>query len=206
MQKIGLIDLGHGNIGSIFKAFEGLKVVCEVITKEEQLKYIDKIIIPGVGHFSVAVKTLKDSQLIEPLKYHLNYLKKPMLGICLGMQLMADWSDEGKEEGLSLIPGKVVKIKINNKKEYKIPNIGWNKVKIINEHKILKNITIYDEFYFLHSYHYICNEEKWVSAKSRFEFDVNSIISYENLIGVQFHPEKSHQSGLKILSNFITEI
>lgn len=206
MQNIGIIDIGNGNIGAIVKSIEELGARYHIISNEKNLNKMDKIIIPGVGHYSSAMSHLEKLQLSEPIQYAINVIKKPVLGICLGMQLLGNESEEGNIKGLSIIPGKVIKIEITNKVKYKIPNIGWNKIEIIKKHCIVDEVIEFDEFYFLHSYHFLPEKPNSIISKSLYEDEFNSIIGQDNIVGVQFHPEKSYKSGKKIINNFINKM
>lgn len=206
MQNIGIIEIGHGNIGAIAKSIEDIGAKWHIISDEKNLNKMDKLIIPGVGHFSAAMYHLEKIRLTEPIKYAVNIEKKPVLGICLGMQLLSDKGEEGGVKGLSIIAGKVIKIEIKDKLKYKIPNIGWRNIKIINKHNIVYEIMDNDDFYFLHSYQFVPENQNFIISKSLYENELNSIIGYDNVVGVQFHPEKSYKSGRKIIYNFINKM
>ena len=162
MQNIGIIEIGQGNIGAIAKSIEDVGAKWHIISDEKNLNKMDKLIIPGVGHFSTAMYHLEKIRLIEPIKYAVNVEKKPVLGICLGMQLLSDKSEEGGIKGLSILAGKVIKIDIKDKLNYKIPNIGWCNIKIINKHEIVDEIVECDNFYFLHSYQFMPENKNFI--------------------------------------------
>lgn len=203
MQNIGIVYLGQGNIGSVAKIISTLDVNPVIIEKPEQLNYVDKIILPGVGHFSTAMSVLKKNGLNIKLKEISEKGHKYIMGICLGMQLMADSSEEGDCEGLSIIQGCVKKVFINDQDTYKLPIIGWNNISIVTDHPLLSGISNKDEFYFLHSYFFNVVNNRNIVAITKYENEYTSVISSGNTFGVQFHPEKSHKCGLKIFKNFI---
>ena len=204
-MKIALIDYGSGNIQSAYKALElvsNYKKKISVISNSKDLLKVDKIILPGVGAFADCIKGLKSiSGMIDILNEVILEKKKPFLGICVGMQLLAtEGKEKGNHKGLGWIPGKVIKIK--KKKRIKIPHMGWNTVKIISKHPILKRKKF--ESYFVHSYNFICKNKKNIIATCDYQQKITAIVGKENIIGTQFHPEKSQKIGLEILKNFVS--
>ena len=203
-MKIALIDYGSGNIQSAYKALElvsNYKKKISVISNSKDLLKVDKIILPGVGAFADCMKGLKSiSGMIDILNEVVLEKKKPFLGICVGMQLLAtEGKEKGNHKGLGWITGKVIKIKKN--KKIKIPHMGWNTVEIISKHPILKRKKF--ESYFVHSYNFICKNKKNVLATCDYQQKITAIVGKENIIGTQFHPEKSQKVGLEILKNFV---
>ena len=204
-MKIALIDYGSGNIQSAYKALElvsNYKKKISVISNSKDLLKVDKIILPGVGAFADCIKGLKSiSGMIDILNEVVLEKKKPFLGICVGMQLLAtEGKEKGNHKGLGWIEGKVIKIK--KKKRIKIPHMGWNTVKIISKHPILKRKKF--ESYFVHSYNFVCKDKKNILATCSYQQDITAIVGKENIIGTQFHPEKSQKVGLEILKNFVS--
>jgi glutamine amidotransferase len=203
--KTALIDYGSGNLQSAYKALELAgkykKSKIFVTSKSKDLLDADKIVLPGVGTFSECMNGLKSLPgMIDILNEIVLQRKKPFLGICVGMQLLAiEGKEKGNHKGLGWIKGKVVKIKKN--KKIKIPHMGWNTVKIISKHPILKRKKF--ESYFVHSYNFICQDKKNVLATCDYQQSITAIVGKENIIGTQFHPEKSQKIGLEILKNFI---
>ena len=204
--KTALIDYGSGNLQSAYKALElagnyRKKNKIFITSKSKDLLDADKIVLPGVGTFSDCMNGLKSLPgMIEILNEIVLQRKKPFLGICVGMQLLAiEGKEKGNHKGLGWIKGKVVKIKKN--KKIKIPHMGWNTVKIISKHPILKRKKF--ESYFVHSYNFICQDKKNVLATCDYQQSITAIVGKENIIGTQFHPEKSQKIGLEILKNFI---
>ena len=203
-MKIALIDYGSGNLQSAYKALElvsNCKNKIFITSNSKDLLKVDKIILPGVGAFADCMKGLKSiSGMINVLNEVVLEKKKPFLGICIGMQLLATKGKEkGDHDGLGWIKGKVIKIKKN--KKIKIPHMGWNTVKIISKHPIIKRKKF--ESYFVHSYNFICRDKKNILATCDYQQNITAIIGKENIIGTQFHPEKSQKVGLEILKNFI---
>ena len=204
-MKIALIDYGSGNIQSAFKALElvsNSKKKISIISNSKDLLKVDKIILPGVGAFADCMKGLKSiSGMIDILNEVVLEKKKPFLGICVGMQLLAtEGREKGNHKGLGWITGKVIKIKKN--KKIKIPHMGWNTVEIISKHPILKRKKF--ESYFVHSYNFVCKEKKNILAICNYQQNITAIVGKENIIGTQFHPEKSQMVGLEILKNFVS--
>ena len=204
--KTALIDYGSGNLQSAYKALElagnyRKKNKIFITSKSKDLLDADKIVLPGVGTFSDCMNGLKSLPgMIDILNEIVLQKKKPFLGICVGMQLLAiEGKEKGNHKGLGWIKGKVVKIKKN--KKIKIPHMGWNTVKIISKHPILKRKKF--ESYFVHSYNFICQDKKNVLATCDYQQIITAIVGKENIIGTQFHPEKSQKIGLEILKNFI---
>ena len=204
-MKIALIDYGSGNLQSAYNALElvsNCKNKIFITSNSKDLLKVDKIILPGVGAFADCMKGLKSiSGMIDILNEVVLEKKKPFLGICIGMQLLATKGKEkGDHDGLGWIKGKVIKIKKN--KKIKIPHMGWNTVEIISKHPILKRKKF--ESYFVHSYNFICKNKKNIIATCDYEQKITAIVGKENIIGTQFHPEKSQKIGLEILKNFVS--
>ena len=204
-MKIALIDYGSGNLQSAYKALElvsNCKKKIFITSNSKDLLKADKIILPGVGAFADCMKGLESiSGMIDVLNEAVLEKKKPFLGICIGMQLLAtEGKEKGNHKGLGWIKGKVIKIKKN--KKIKIPHMGWNTVKVISKHPILKRKKF--ESYFVHSYNFICRDKKNIIATCDYQQKITAIIGKENIIGTQFHPEKSQKIGLEILKNFVS--
>ena len=204
-MKIALIDYGSGNIQSAYKALElvsNSKKKISIISNSKDLLKVDKIILPGVGAFADCMKGLNSIPgMIDILNEVVLEKKKPFLGICVGMQLLAtEGKEKGNHKGLGWITGKVIKIKKN--KKIKIPHMGWNTVEIISKHPILKRKKF--ESYFVHSYNFVCKEKKNILAICNYQQNITAIVGKENIIGMQFHPEKSQMVGLEILKNFVS--
>ena len=174
-----------------------------ITTNPNEILKADKIILPGVGHFDKASSHLKSLKIYDTLNEAVLIKKVPVLGICLGMQLMANESEEGTAPGLGWINTRVVKFRVQNKSKYKIPVTGWNTAEVYKESSLMRNINSCSEFYFLHGYHFEKVEQANVIAKTTYEYEYVSVIERENIFGTQFHPEKSHEAGTQLLKNFI---
>lgn len=199
---IVVVDYEMGNLRSIVKSLEyvGGKVI--VSYKPDDLLKADKIVLPGVGAFRDGMANLQKKGLDLILYKEVKEKNKPLMGICLGMQLLADKSYEfGEWQGLSLISGEVKKFNIDDK--FKIPHVGWNNVKFIQEHKLLDSVEDNSDFYFAHSYYLICAEKSSVIGVCDYGGDFTAIVAKDNIFATQFHPEKSQKSGLKLLENFV---
>lgn len=195
---ITIIDYGMGNLRSIENAVRHLGARVQITEKPNEIEKAEKLIFPGVGSFGKAVENLKDRKIISVIK---NSIQKriPFLGICLGLQLLFEGSEEAsRSEGLRLFKGKILKFK-----EVKIPQIGWNQIKFQKKSKILKGIRDNSFVYFMHSFYPEPLDKSIVVAKTNYGEDFCSAIESQNIFGVQFHPEKSGKAGLKIFKNFI---
>jgi glutamine amidotransferase len=202
-NKIVIVDYGMGNLNSVKRKLSRLNVNALISSDADDIRSADKIILPGVGHFKKAMESLRSLGLIDVLNKEVLMKKKPILGICLGMQLMSKKSEEGNVEGLGWLDADVVRFKVKDKLKYKIPHIGWNRILISKESKLMKNIPDLSEFYFVHSYHLSTNDKRDELNATEFEYRFVSAIEKENIFGVQYHPEKSHDVGELLLENFI---
>jgi glutamine amidotransferase len=202
-SKIVIVDCGMGNLFSVKKKFKSLDEGVIVSSLPEDLNNADKIVLPGVGHFGMAIDNLKKLGLLDALNENVLVKKKPILGICLGMQLMAKSSEEGNVSGLGWLDAEVVRFKVSDKLKYKIPHIGWNQVQNQKDSLLTKGIPNDSEFYFIHSYHFKCNSTSDILHLTEYEYSFPSAIEKDNIFGVQYHPEKSHDIGITMLNNFI---
>jgi len=202
-KKIAIIDYGLGNHFSVQKKLS--RMGYDVVTTSDTLaiQQADKIILPGVGHFGKAMENLNELGVIQVLNEEVLEKKKPILGICLGMQLMASFSEEGDTKGLGWINATVEKLKVNDCLKYKIPHTGWNQIEVAKSSDLLNNIEDRSEFYFVHSYHFNCNEKEDVLCYTEYEARFVSAVERGNIYGTQFHPEKSHDTGVQLLKNFV---
>lgn len=200
---IAIIDYGMGNLGSVKRKLDRIGVQSRITSDTDEIISSSKIILPGVGYFSKAVSEIKKRGLWELLSEQVLIEKKPVLGICLGMQLMAKSSEEGYTEGLGWFDASVIRFKIRDTRTYKVPHIGWNSIKLRKESSLFKEIGVESEFYFVHSYYVQCNRSEDVVSETDYEYCFTSAICKDNIFGVQFHPEKSHDAGETLLKNFI---
>ena len=198
---IAIVDYNMGNLQSVKNAFEKIGKKVELVSDGVKIRDYDKIILPGVGAFGDAMEHLRefnmDEALVEVAK------TKPILGICLGMQLLFSKSYEfGEHKGLDLIKGEVVKFDKDKVGGHKIPQMGWNRVFAQHNSPLFANLPEELYLYFVHSYHIEC-DEKYIIGKTTYGYEFASAVQRENIFGFQPHPEKSHDNGLKILENFI---
>jgi len=199
--NIKIIDYGMGNIQSVKNAFELLDCNVDIIDNPSDIHAADGIILPGVGAFGNAITNLEQKKLIDPLKDAVLNKKIPLLGICLGMQLLADSSEErGSSKGLSFISGNIRKIP--EMQNYRLPHVGWNDINIKKTDPLFKNILDKSSFYFVHSYRFEC-DDRYVVATTDYGQNINAVVQKEHIFGVQFHPERSQRKGFHLINNFI---
>jgi|SaaInlStandDraft_1057018.scaffolds.fasta_scaffold139639_2 glutamine amidotransferase len=203
MTRILILDYGMGNIFSVQKKIKALGLNPIISNSEEDILNADKIIFPGVGHFSNAMENLKKLNVIQSLNEKVLGKKTPVLGICLGMQLMAQNSEEGNLNGLGWFDATVKKFNIQDKLNFKVPQMGWNTISINKKSDLMIGIPDQSELYFIHSFYIECSVEKDILTKTVYESEFVSAIQKDNIFGVQYHPEKSHEIGEKMLKNFI---
>jgi glutamine amidotransferase len=202
-QRIVIVDYGLGNLNSVKRKLDRLKAASIITSNSEEIRNADKLILPGVGHFSKAMENLDKLGLI-PLLNELAIEKKiPILGICLGMQLMCESSEEGNAKGLSWVDGKVVRFNVSDPIKYKVPHTGWNSVVLRNNSPLMKNIPEDTAFYFVHSYHVDLKDQNLAINLTSYDYSFVSGFQKENIFGLQYHPEKSHDVGDQIFQNFI---
>ena len=202
-QKIVIVDYGMGNIQSVLRKFSLLGLTPVVSKDVATIRRAEKLVLPGVGHFGKAIENLKSLGLYDSLNESVLIDKTPILGICLGMQLMTNGSEEGDSVGFGWVNAEVKKFKIENPLEFKIPHVGWNKVEIKKDSRLMYGIPNLSEFYFVHSYLCKCNDKEDVLNVSDYEMQFDSAFEKENIFGVQYHPEKSFEVGKTLINNFI---
>jgi len=200
---IGIVDYNMGNLASVINAFKRVGVKIEVQSDPSKLDQYEKLILPGVGAFGDAMEHLRSNGMEEAVKAFAAS-GKPLMGICLGMQLLFESSEEfGPNVGLGLIPGKVVafdEAAFDHPK--KVPHMGWNELFVQKETPIFKGLPKAFYLYFVHSYHAVC-DDKYAIGKTYYGYPFVSAVRNGNIYGIQPHPEKSHENGLKIIENFI---
>jgi len=207
-MKVVIVDYNAGNVESVFNALSlvGAGVEVKISNKISDLKSATHIILPGVGAFGDCMNNLKAVEgLIAELRKQILSEKKPFLGICVGMQVLASIGfEDGEHSGLGFINGHVEKISIPQNSDLKIPHMGWNNVILkAGKHAVLKDIKNEEHFYFANSYHFACQNENNVLAHFEYGAKYTAIVAKDNIIAVQFHPEKSGEAGLKLLKNFL---
>ena len=206
-MNVTIVDYSSGNISSVINSFKEVaedKVNITVTSDFNKIKSSDKVVLPGQGSFKSCIDALnKINGLTDSLNEFAINNKKPLLGICVGLQMFADIGyEETETKGLGWIPGKVSKIDNQNGK-FKLPHIGWNQINIVKDSKIFQNIENNSHMYFVHSYEFVPNDKNVMSATTDYSSNIVCSVEKENILGTQFHPEKSDKIGLKIINNFI---
>jgi glutamine amidotransferase len=202
---IGIIDYEMGNLGSVLKGFEKVGGDARIINTPEEIAKVDKLVLPGVGAFADAIRTLREKELVGPI---LEYVAggRPFLGICLGLQLLFDVSyEDGEHTGLGIIPGKVVPFDFSNiqtERKLKIPHMGWNQLRWQRPVPVLAGLEQGCSVYFVHSYYVVPDDPAVTATVTDYGVDFTSMIWKDNVYATQFHPEKSQKVGLKMLENF----
>ena len=206
-MKVTIVDYNSGNISSVINSFKEVaknKIDLEVTSDLQKIRSSDKLVLPGQGSFKSCVDALNAiNGLTEALSEFAINDKKPLLGICVGLQMFADIGfEETETKGLGWIPGKVSKID-NKDGVFKLPHIGWNEINIVKESKIFKNLDKNSHMYFVHSYEFIPDDKNVISATTDYSTNIVCAVEKENIFGTQFHPEKSDKTGLQMINNFI---
>lgn len=197
---IAILDYGVGNLGSIVNMLKAIGEKSKITSNEEIIRKADGIILPGVGAFDAGMSKLEEAGLIPVVKEEAKK-GKPLLGICLGMQLLGRGSEEGTLPGLGLIPFNCVRFRLEDSK-LKVPHMGWDIVEFKKEHPILKGLIGTQRYYFVHSYHAVCDSADNVLMTCDYGYEFAAAVVHKNVVGVQFHPEKSHDFGMALLKNF----
>jgi glutamine amidotransferase len=197
---IAIISYGSGNIKSFVNLYEKLNIKIQIAENSNDLIDVSKIIIPGVGAYDETINKLNKTGMRDKIEFYALEKKIPILGICVGMQIMGQSSEEGSMEGLGWIPGKVRKLP--KEKCLKLPHMGWNLAKLKKKHKLFSNMEDESRFYFLHSYFFDLDKQENILTETSYNFNFASSIYDKNIYGIQFHPEKSHKAGYQLLKNF----
>jgi glutamine amidotransferase len=199
-KNVCILDYGSGNIGSLANMLSTLKVDYVISNASLDINNASHIILPGVGSFSSTVKKINNLIDLNCIKKNILDYKKPFLGICVGMQILATRGSEFvQSDGLDIIPGYVKKIDT----KLILPHIGWNNIEFSSVNRLFKNIPNFTDFFFLNSYHFVPNDNTICIAKTNYEIDFCSAVNFKNIYGVQFHPEKSQIYGKILLKNFL---
>lgn len=198
---IGLVDYGMGNIQSVKNALGKLGNTVKIVQSPSDLDNCHSLILPGVGAFGKAMDNLISAKMVDPLREKVISKKTPILGICLGMQLMVEASEErGQHEGLGFIPGVVKKISVS--RDFRLPHIGWNSVDVKIQDPLFSQSESGNDFYFVHSFQ-VETKSEYCTATTNYNGTVTAAIQKEHIFGVQFHPEKSQSKGLRLLQSFV---
>ena len=209
-MNVGIIDYGSGNIRSVSKSFERAafeiksKPKIFVIESAQELKSMDRIVLPGVGSFGDCMDGIKSiNSLFDTINAMVIQKSVPFLGICVGMQLLAKHSYEyGMHNGFGWIDAEVIPILIENN-YMKIPHMGWNSIKILKKHEMFKNINNEEDFYFVHSYKFVTKDKDYIYSETTYGNSITSVVIKKNIVGTQFHPEKSQLLGIQFIKNFL---
>lgn len=201
---VGIIDYGLGNLGSIQNMIKAIGEKSVISSKPEELDKCDRYILPGVGAFDAGMSKLNESGLVDYIKSKATNEKRPILGICLGMQLLGRRSEEGNLLGLGLIPFDNIRFRLDDT-DLKIPHMGWDIVDIKQDNPLITGLTGTQRYYFVHSYHAKCDSKENVLMTCDYGYEFAASVVKGNIMGVQFHPEKSHDFGMALLRNFIKE-
>lgn len=201
---IVVVDYGMGNLGSIMNMLKKLEARAILSSSIADIENAQKLILPGVGSFDTGMKNLDTLGLVPILNKKVIEDKTPILGICLGMQLFTRRSEEGNLPGLGWIDAETTKFKFDDAQgmKNKIPHMGWNTIEVMKANELFNGMYPEPRFYFVHSYHVSCNREEDILTKTFYGYYFVSSIVRHNILGVQFHPEKSHKFGMKLLGNF----
>lgn len=199
---IAIINYGLGNLSSIQNMCRRLGIEAVITNDPEKIHAAEKLVLPGVGHFKKGMENLHDSGLKKLLDEIVLQQKKPILGICLGAQLMTKHSEEGDIDGLGWIDAVTVRFDNEKTNGLKIPHMGWSEINIIDKNVLWNNLPLQPRFYFVHTFHFLFEKKEEISATTAHGYEFVCAFQKENIYGTQFHPEKSHKFGMKVIENF----
>jgi len=201
-MSIAIIDYGMANLRSVQKAFEHVGTHAQIISTPQEIEQADKIVLPGVGAFQDAIRTLREKELAEPIVRHIQR-GKPFLGICLGLQMLFDVGyEDGEHRGLGVLKGKCVRFDVDETMGLKVPHMGWNQLNVRKPSPILRDLPAGCGVYFVHSYHVVPDDKSVIATTTDYGQPFVSSVWRDNLVATQFHPEKSQKVGMQILANF----
>ncbi|HTN46480.1 MAG TPA: imidazole glycerol phosphate synthase subunit HisH [Flavipsychrobacter sp.] len=199
---IAIVNYGVGNLTSVLNMFRRIGADAVITDKAEEIKRADRILLPGVGNFDTCMQRFNASGLRSEVEKKAHEEKRPLLGICVGAQMITRGSEEGKEKGLGWVNAETIRFQLNDQPQLKIPNMGWNELIVSKESPLWNNLPPEPRFYFAHSYHFKFDDETMVTGKAYYGYEYPVAFRNGNIFGTQFHPEKSLKYGMKILENF----
>jgi glutamine amidotransferase len=205
-SMIVIVDYDMGNIGSVYNMLKKIGRKSEITRDLDKIRQADHIILPGVGAFDSGMEQLEKFGLVELIRHKAMVDKTPILGICLGAQLMLEKSEEGQKAGLGLVKGEVKRFQLSAESKLRIPNMGWNQIEKVKSSNLVDILPEQPRFYFVHSYHFKMTQSEDQLLMSEYGYSFCSAFQHENISGVQFHPEKSHKFGMALLRNFTEAI
>jgi glutamine amidotransferase len=204
---IVIVDYGVGNLGSIVNMLKKVGAKATTSSDPAVLHEADKLILPGVGAFDPGMRKLNEAGLVPVLNELVLEKKVPVIGLCLGLQLMTRCSEEGREKGLGWIDAETVRFKFDLEQAHlKVPHMGWNTLDVRSPHPLVSDLEPGARFYFVHSFHILCKDESDVVAYTEYGYRLPAVIARGNVMGAQFHPEKSHKYGMQLLRNFAEQV
>ena len=201
-RRVAIVDLGLGNIGAVVNMLRRAGATACLVSHPNELNQYSKVMLPGVGSFDAGISKLDLAGFRPALHDYVNS-GRALLGICLGMQLLADGSEEGHMPGLGLVPGTVKRFSFELERALKVPHMGWNQVTRSKEHPLTMGLDDSTRFYFVHSYYFKCEDKQDELLSTQYGVDFSSGVQRDNVMGVQFHPEKSHRHGMQLIKNFV---
>lgn len=199
---ITIVDYGMGNLGSVFNMFKKIGAAAEITGDLERIGQAQKILLPGVGSFDAAMQRINDGGFKAVLDKKATQDKIPVMGICLGMQLLTNGSEEGKLPGFGWIPGEAKRFQVPPGSDLKVPHMGWNIIHPTRQHPLVAGLPEEPRFYFVHSYYVTAADPAHALATAHHGVDFHAMLQRDNIMGAQFHPEKSHKFGMQLLGNF----
>ena len=201
-MSIAILDYGMANLRSVQKAFEQVGHRANIISKPDEIDHAEKLVLPGVGAFKDAVRTLRDHSLVDPILRHIDK-GRPFLGICLGLQMLFDVGyEDGEHRGLGVLGGKCVRFDVDQTMHLKVPHMGWNQLDVKRSSPLVKDLPERANVYFVHGYHVVPEDDSIIATTTDYGRPFVSSIWRDNVMATQFHPEKSQKVGLKMLANF----
>jgi imidazole glycerol-phosphate synthase subunit HisH len=200
---IAVIDYGVANLGSMCNMLRRIGAECAIASTPEAIRAADKLVLPGIGAFDHGMEALAERRLIEPLRAQVLEHETPILAVCLGAQLLGDASAEGQRAGLGMLRVRSERFVVDSAGGIRVPHMGWNVIKPTRSERILRDLERDARFYFVHSYHMVCADPAIVLATAMHGIEFTAIFHWKNIYGAQFHPEKSHKFGMRLLQNFV---